>query len=228
MKKIFKNTLIFIIIFSLAIACSKETNENKEKTDAIKFKEEYEALNNTISEKDGKKIRSITIKEDNPIQYKTADELVEMINNKETFVVYFGFPDCPWCRSVIPTLIEVASKLNFQKIYYVDVKEIRDTLSLNEEGKIVVENEGSEGYKKLLKILDNVLEKYTLTNAKGKKIDTKEKRIYAPNIVAIKDGVSLKLTDGISEKQENGYVDITEEMKREMFDKIEEVLKEIA
>ena len=122
-----------------------EKKDKEEKTDAIKFKEEYESLNGTIREKDGQTIRTIKIDEENPIVYATAEEIVKKIEKKETFAVYFGFSDCPWCRSVLPTLIEVANDLKISKIYYVDVKEIRDVLVVEDE-KIKTEKEGKEGH----------------------------------------------------------------------------------
>ena len=223
MKKIIKSILVVVLLVCFTTACTEEKKE--EIKDAVRFKEEYESLNDMIREKDGKTIRRVNIPEDNPFVYKSAEELVDIINNKETFVVYFGFTDCPWCRSILPTLVEVANNLNVDKIYYVDVKEIRDELTVNEYGDVEVVSEGSEGYKKLLNLLSSVLDDYMLTDENGKKVDAKEKRIYAPNIVAVKNGVALKLTEGISDKQENGYDELTDEMKNDMYNDIECVLK---
>ena len=177
MKKILKSILVIVMFLCITTACNKNENnkDNKEITDSIRFKEEYESLNGTIREKDGKTIRSISITENNPMIYKTAEELVNMINNK-----------------------------------------------------IIVDNEGSEGYKQLLDLLDNVLDDYILTNSKGKKINTKEKRIFAPNIVAIKDGKAKALEEGISENQKDGYAELTDDIKKEMYEKIENIIKEIA
>lgn len=207
--------LIIIIAFIIGIIYIKSNS-----TDAAKFKKEYESLNGTKSKKNGQKIRSITIPKANPIIYKTADELVKMIEDKETFAVYFGFPDCPWCRSVLPTLLEVANDQNIEKLYYVDVKEIRDTLELDKENKVITKEKGSKGYQNLLKKLDKVLDSYYLTNDKGDKIDTKEKRIYAPNIVVVINGVAKEMTSGISDKQEDGYSKLTTEIEKDMYNKI--------
>lgn len=223
MKKILKSIFIFLIVCCFTAACTKENEEVI--TDAVRFKEEYESINGEIREKDGKTIRSVTIPEDNPMVYKTAEELVEMIQNKETFVVYFGFKDCPWCRSMVSTMIEVANDLNISKVYYVDVKEIRDTLTISEDGEVVISKEGTEAYKKLLDLLANVLDDYTLTDSNGKKMKTNEKRIYAPNVVAIKNGEAIKKEEGISSKQEDGYAELTDEIKSEMYEQLECVMK---
>lgn len=214
-KRILMVALLFISLFSLT-AC----NNKQATTDAMKFKEEYESLNGTKREKDGRTIRSIEIAEDNPFIYKEESDIVKLMEEKESFVVYFGFSDCPWCRSAIPTLIEVAKNVGLDKIYYVDVKEIRDTLKLDEEGNVVTDKEGTDGYYDLLEAFDNVLDSYTLTDKDGNEVNTGKKRIFAPNIISVVDGVAVELTDGISDKQTDGYMELTSEMKEESYNKI--------
>ncbi len=157
-----------------------------------KFKQEYESINDKVSEKSSKKNRSVNIPENNPMEYITAEKLVKKIDNKESFVVYFGFSECPWCRSVIEELITTAQEENIRKIYYVDVKEIRDTYTLNENNEPQKEKDGSKGYNSLIKKLSNVLNEYTLTTDDNKTVNVGEKRIYAPNVVAVVNGVKLK------------------------------------
>ena len=169
----------------------------------------------------GKKYRSLNIDSDNPFVYKEATDILEMMNNEETFVVYFGFASCPWCRSVIPQLIEVADDLGITSIYYVDVKEIRDVMIIDENKEVVVKEKGDEDYYQLLEEMDAVLEEYILTDDDGNEVKTGEKRIYAPSIVSVVDGVAVKLTDGISDKQNDGYMELTDEMINESYDKIE-------
>lgn len=224
-----RNILTFIIIvscFFTLTACTKKENNIKkteEKADSIKFKEDYEKLNGTTN--NNKTIRTIEIPSDNPFKYKNADEIVQAIDNKESFVVYFGFNSCPWCRSVVPTLIEVAKDLKIDSIYYVDVKEIRDVLELDDDNNVITKTKGSDGYYKLLTSLDSVLADYELTAENGDKIKTKEKRIFAPNIIAIVDGKPVKLTSGISSKQNDAYMELSDEMKDDMYKNINEVLE---
>lgn len=222
-----KNIIIVVLIaiITLLALASIITIYNNKNSDALKFKEEYESLNGTTREKDGKTIRSITIPKNNPMVYSDADEIVDMINNKETFVVYFGFNDCPWCRSVISTLIEVSKDEGLEKVYYVDVKEIRDTIELDSNGNVNTTIKGSDGYYKLLKLLDGVLEDYNLFDENKNEVSTGEKRIYAPNVVAIVNGKAEKLESGISDKQTDGYMKLTEEIKKETYDKFKCLIK---
>ena len=220
---------IWMLVGCVALAIVLTACSNKKdtvKTDAERFKEEYESINGTIREKDGKTIRTITIADDNPIVYATAEEIAEKIDNKETFAVYFGFKDCPWCRSIVPSLIESAKDLQLSTVYYVDVKEIRDTLEVK-DGEVTTAKDGSDGYYQLLERLDNILNDYSLNDSDGNQVDTDEKRIYAPNIVIVKNGEAVEMTDGISEKQNDAYEELTDEMLSEMHSKIYNALSQI-
>lgn len=217
MKKILIISLACVLAFTTT-ACSLF-----KKTDAVKFKEEYESLNGVKSKKTGKINRSVNISKDNVFVYKKASDIVDAINNKETFAVYFGFSECPWCRSVISTLSEVATDIGIDEIYYVDVSDIRDELEVK-NGKVVTKKEGDKSYMELLKLLDNVLDDYTLTDDSDKEISTSEKRIYAPNVVSVVAGKAIKKDTGISDKQTNPYMKLTAKMKKETYNKFKCVL----
>ena len=218
MKKILIISLACVLAFTTT-ACSLF-----KKTDAVKFKEEYESLNGVKSKKTGKINRSVNISKDNVFVYKKASDIVDAINNKETFAVYFGFSECPWCRSVISTLSEVATDIGIDEIYYVNVSDIRDELEVK-NGKIVTKKQGDKSYMKLLKLLDNVLDDYTLTDDNDKEISTSEKRIYAPNVVSVVAGKAIKKDTGISDKQTNPYMKLTAKMKKETYNKFKCILE---
>lgn len=221
MKKIF--TIILIMMLTLTLTgCS---DKPVEKTDALKFKEEYEKNNGVKNEKYNVTTRTVNIPEDNPMVYATAEEIIKKIDNKETFVVYFGFSDCPWCRSVIEELIHVAQDLKIEKVYYVDVKELRDVKELDENNNVVTSKEGDEHYMKLLEKLDSVLDDYTLTDKDGNEVSAGEKRIYAPNVVGVANGKPTELETGESEKLINPYDELTEEMRTETYNKLKCVFK---
>lgn len=216
MKKIV--CVVMITLMTLLVSgCNKDT-------DAIKFKEEYEALNGETSSS-GKKIRELKIDKENPFVYITTKDLINKIDNKETLLVYFGYASCPWCRSVVPTLISALKDNNINTIYYVNLYEIRDIIKL-EDGELVVEKEGTDEYKEILKRLDNILDEYTLTDGENE-IPTGEKRIYAPSVVSIVNGKSTKLTLGISEFQTDPYMDLTEEMIEDSYNMFKEVINEV-
>lgn len=212
MKKLITIFLLLVMTITMT-GCNKK--ENKQ-TDGYKFKEEYMSVNG-LENASGKKNREVTIDEKNPMVYSTAEEIADKIENKETFVVYFGFPTCPWCRSMIEQLLKCAKDNNQEKIYYVDVQEIRDKYSLNDEGELEKTEEGSEGYNRLIELMKDVLSDYTLTDENGNSKSTGEKRIYAPNVVAVVNGKPEKMVEGTSSKLEDPYAELTEEMKEESY-----------
>lgn len=221
MKKVLTILIIFMLMFTVT-GCNKES-EKKELTDAEKFKQEYEKING--EESYGKKTRTVSIPTDNPFIYKEASDIVEMMDNEETFLVYFGFNSCPWCRSVIEELIKIASDNNLEKIYYVDVKDIRDVKEIAEDGKIKTTKEGSKDYYKLLEKMDSVLDDYTLTNEDEEEISAEEKRIYAPNVVAVIDGKAKEMSTGTPESLKDPFQELTNELRKEIYNEFKCLIK---
>lgn len=226
-----KDNKLFMIIVTVLAAIVLVLNiqkviTNNSQTDGIKVKEEYEKLNGKKNDH-GKKYREITIDSKNKIVYKTTEEVLDLIDKKKSFVLYFGFDTCPWCRSVVPTLASVSKELN-QEVYYIDVKDIRDTFELDDDNKPKLVKKGSKDYSKLLEKLEPVLEDYTLTDSDNNEIKVGEKRIYAPSIISVIDGKAKELTTGISDKQTDGYMKLTKEMKKETYNKIKKVLKQVS
>lgn len=205
-----RDLVIKVIIAGVLIACLVMfLIPNKPTKDELKFKKEYESINNKISEHTGKKNRKVTIPEKNGVKYIDGKKLIKKIRNKDSFIVYFGFKDCPWCRSVVEILIDTMKENNVKEIYYMDIKEVRDVYKIEDE-KLVKEKEGTAEYMELIKRLGKVLEDYTVGDA-----STGEKRIYAPNIVGIKEGKAIVMQTGVSKKETNPYMKLTKTMKED-------------
>ncbi len=218
-----KKLLIFMVagLMTLAtmlglMAVQKKDENPVLKSDAIRFKEEYEALNGTMNETNKMNYPIVEIKEDNPFVYKTDDEIVKFLENG-TGIIYFGFSSCPWCRTAIPMLMKAAESTSLGEINYVDIKNIRDSLTLDDNDQVVVSAEGTNGYKEILKKLDKVLDPYYLISKNGKQIDTKEKRLYAPTVIAIKNGNILDIHVDTVKSQENGYTPLSAKEQEELF-----------
>lgn len=216
-----RNKLLIIICLTISVlsftACTKEEEQKEaKKTPAILFKEDYEALNGKTN-KSGKEHRTVNIDEKNPFMEVSASKILEMINNKKTFYVYFGSSLCPWCRSAIEKATEISKKMKINRIYYVDIWDeegneiLRDKYELK-DNKATKTQDGTEEYYKLLEAFKSVLSDYKLTNDKGKSVSTKEKRIYAPNYIYVKNGKAVKLVEGTSDKQKDSREELTEEM----------------
>lgn len=181
--------------------------QNKEKTDAVKFKEEYENLNNQVV--NDKKYLELTIDKKNPIKYKTAEEIVDIIKNK-TGIIYLGYPECPWCRNAVPVLLEAAKQTGVNDIYYLNMYDIRDKKELK-DGKVVTVEEGTEGYKKILEALGDKASVYKDLN------DESIKRIYVPLVVFVENGKVVAIQESTVESQKDPYVKLTEEQEKELL-----------
>ena len=190
--------------------------------DSYKFKKEYESLNNQDNG-NGKEYRELNISKNNRIKYSSAKEVLKMMDSNDTFLVYFGFAKCPWCRSMIENLLELADK-NEVDIYYVDVFEIRDVKELK-DGEVVEIRKGDSNYMKLLDKMNEVLDNYSLTDEDGNKMELNEKRIYAPNVVAVVNGKATKKVEGISEDLKDPYGELTTKMIKDSKEQLKCIFK---
>ena len=222
-NKIFLIIILLITIIVVGICAYTIINHEKENktngiSDALKFKNEYEELNGKVNDNNDT-YPTVTISENNTIKYVTDTEAVELLK-EGTGVIYFGFAKCPWCRSMITTLTNVA-KENKTTIYYLDILNIRSQIELvkdseNDSMKVEVKEKGTQSYYELLKLLDSKLSDYVLTDELGKKFNTGEKRLYAPTVVAFENGTIKDFHVGTIDSQENGYTKLTEKQEKEL------------
>ena len=56
-----------------------------------------------------------------------------------------------------------------------------------------------------------------MTGKDGKKIDTLEKRLYAPTVVSVKDGKILSIHVDTVASQKSGYSPLSKEEEEELF-----------
>ena len=185
-----KKKLIIICLIAILILPLTGCGEKKDtRKDAIKFKESYESLNKKTMD-NGELYRTITIADENPIIYTTYEEVQEKIANNENFIVYFGSYKSEWSRSVVPYLLEQAKTQGIDTIYYVDITPADDTGT------------------KAISIEDQYYQDVV------RELDVPE---LTDSTLAVFIGGELRgKTDGISEKQTSGNMDITGEMINDM------------
>ena len=233
MKVLDKKRIIGIILGALLVLAMgvkfyldyKEINETEEKiatADAKKFKKEYEDLNGTTAYGEIK-YKDLKISEYIPVLYKTDEEIVNILNNG-TGVIYFGFNSCPWCRSMIETLIKVIDDYEVENFYYTDIKQIRSTFKV--ENKKLVETKGTKSYYDILEKLDEYLTDYVITN-NNKDYDTNEKRLYAPTVVVVKEGEILGVHEVTVDSQTNPFDGLNDTQKEELYGIYEEMIKNL-
>ena len=181
----YKNDIIAVIIVLgfLGLISFYYLNLTKV-TDASKFKEEYS-----------------NISEDNVFVYRTDKEIIDILKHG-TGIVYLGFPECPWCQAYVSYLDEVAKETKIEKIYYLNILEIRKN--------------NTKEYQEIVSLLDN----YLSYDEEGKK------RIYVPAIVAVKEGEIIGFDDETSHDTK-GYETPEEYWKNEDLDGLKAKLEKM-
>lgn len=181
----YKNDIIAVIIVLgfLGLISFYYLNLTKV-TDASKFKEEYS-----------------NVSEDNVFVYRTDKEIIDILKHG-TGIIYLGFPECPWCQAYVSYLDEVAKETKIEKIYYLNILEIRKN--------------NTKEYQEIVSLLDN----YLSYDEEGKK------RIYVPAIVAVKEGEIIGFDDETSHDTK-GYETPEEYWKNEDLDGLKAKLEKM-
>ena len=120
----------------------------------------------------------------------TVDEILEKIENRETFIVYFGYEGCPWCICVVPVLHQVSVEKEMP-IYYLNFKN-------------TINSENVEGMKKISEICGN--------DQEG--LEEGQFSFFFPTVLYIKKGETYKVHIG-TVSGHNGFTDPLSEKQRE-------------
>lgn len=174
-KKIILFITLIILVGVISLVCIKlNSKDEKQVKDSIKFKEEYEKINDTVKPK-------VSLEDDNPFVYVSDEKIVDTLKNG-TGLIYFGFSNCPWCRNAV----NVLQYVNADKILYFDLKDKRDTYEVV-NGVLTKTKDGTKEYYEVLEILNNILDDYEIDdNSNTYKVG--EKRIYVPLVVGVLNG----------------------------------------
>ncbi len=176
------------------------------------FKLEYESLNGKNDYID------VNIPSDNNIVYADYEQIFDILDG--TGVIYFGYPECPWCRNAVPVLIEAAKEAEVDQIYYLNNNEDRDTKTLK-DGKVVTEKEGTDNYNKLLEKLGDKASTYEGLE------DNSIKRLYFPTLVVVKNGEITDYIEGTVDSQKDPQKPLNEKQKKELKDKYTKTMKKL-
>lgn len=177
--------LILLSILLLTGCSSKEQApiiDNTEITDVEKFKKEYESHNNGIE---------VIIEKDDMIKYSTSKEILDILE-KGTGIIYFGMPTCPWCRNILPILLDISKQYNIH-INYLNPGELNS-------------NQISD-YIKIKEILSPYLE----YNDEG------VKTVYLPDVYFVKEGKVMGHHLGSAPSQDDPYTKLTENQTKELI-----------
>ena len=204
--------LMPILLFVLTVfGYLKVFNTNM---DNIKFKNEYEKLN--------EKYYEVKIDKNNKIKYSSYKELYKIIG-KGTGIIYLGHNEDNDSRFAIETLLKALKDNEISDtIYYLDIYNDRDMYTI-EDNNLVYEKDkngneikGSKEYFKLIEYLDNYLGEYVLY-LDDIEFDTNVKRIPIPTIIFVKDGNIVSLESISLEINKEDSYDIFEDDISKMY-----------
>ena len=204
--------LILILILITGLVTTYILIQNSK--DSYKFKKEYESYNNKSWEYEGKKGKylNIEINKDNPIIYLNDENIVKELKEGDK-IIYFGFPDCNWCRAALPVLLKSAEENGVEKIYYYDFGEVREAFEKNKN------NEKAKIYQQIIEVLDsNITSTFESGAKKG------EKRLSAPTVVLMKDGKVSSFHYRTVDSHQNYNKNLTTEEYNELYKIYEDMM----
>ncbi len=124
----------------------------------------------------------------------SVKDMAEMMDEGKSFVIYFGFARCPWCRDAMPVLNEAAKETGTDTVYYVDTRakeEWKSNLDIDDYD-LFVEKAGD-----YLTLDDNSI-----------------KHLYTPMVLFIKDG---KIVETVSAPDYDAHEEaISDELREEL------------
>ncbi len=217
-----KKLVLLIVAALLLCGCTDKptSSDETEMSDAMKFKEEYEVHNGEFDDDRGHNYIEVEISEKNPVVYMTMEELFDLMEEGKSAIVYFGFPECPWCRTLLPSLLSALNVGGIERLYYVNNYAERDLKELK-DGEIVTTQQGSDDYYKLLEIMGDYAPVYAGLN------DDSIKHMYYPTVLFIKGGEIIASHVGTVDSQKDVWAGITEEQRKELEAELMEKLNQV-
>ena len=188
-----KKKIIVILIIVLALIGISYFLYTK---DNIRFKFSYEMLNGEKISR-GKPI-NLKIPYDNRVKYLKEKEINKFLDSG-TGVLYLGYSSCPWCRNIVPILIDVVKDNNLKRLYYIDIHNtnIKNTNLVEKLNDFLREDENNK------------------------------KVIAAPDVYVIKDGKVLSHHLGTVDSYKNPYSGMNEDEKSELRKIYNDMIKEV-
>lgn len=145
----------------------------------ISVKEEYESLNGK-SRKENCIFQTIEI-DDSVIDNSSIKEALNIFHDSAESLLYFGANWCPWCRNVLPILVEYA-KANNLRITYVNLDKKRPVYSMD-NNEIILTDKGDKDFELLTKEFNEIMQDYIIKKDDEDIILKDKLTIYIPLVV---------------------------------------------
>lgn len=146
----------------------------------------YAAYNGRpVPDAEGRTYRTVDLPYANPFTPVTAAQAAAIKNG----VVVFAFPQCPYCRNLIPALAAAAARTG-TPVAYCPLDRYRDRYVYDPQTAAPVQTQpAGPGYAQLLAWLYPLLDDYTVPAPDGTRVPVGEKRISAPTLIKVQNGV---------------------------------------
>lgn len=179
-----KKMIIISICLCYILGCSSPSKSNEKN---------YcdESTNSCTLDNDANSVQST-----HPFISITMQKAIQLFKEKKKGVIYFGYPDCPWCQEAQPILEDVSKEFPID-VYYVRTRD-------NNKEKLYTEDEK----KAIIPYLKNYL----------KEDDQGILQLYVPLVISIKDGEILQGHLGTVEDHDAHESKLTESQKKEVKD----------
>lgn len=207
-----KTVISLMLVLMSLVACNQQPALPATELPASdqSVKNAFEALNGQTAA-NGQPYMEVHIPEDSlfePINEEDALQLLE----SGTGVLIFEFPECPWCRNMMPVVDQAAKEMALSKLYTFNIREERNQITLGDDGALVTVNEGTEFYRKVLELLGESASVYDGLN------DESIRRIYAPTVFVIVDGEVLSSHVSTVDSQSDPFIPLTDAQHQELLD----------
>ncbi len=214
-RSAFRRTALALVAGLMLASCSSGSTGGEGSTGTPRptneaFITEYEELNGQKSSGENTYME-LDIPDDHRFVTASEEQVRDLLTDGDG-AIFFGFPECPWCRNAVPVMNEAAEAVNLDEIYYVNVHEMRDEKARNDNGEIVTDKEGTEFYYYLLEKLGDQAPEYKALE------DPNERRISVPLVAIVVDGKVVTTHLGTVESQEDPYIPLTAEQHDELLD----------
>jgi hypothetical protein len=173
-----KKLLVGLVMIILLTGCRIERIRESEKADT--FVADYGIKNNHI------------------FVSATANDVINILE-RGTGIIYFGYPESPFCQEIVKILNEISKQNNIEEIYYLNTKELEET--------------NPSAYQRILSLVSDYL---YYEDDNGNKI------LYLPDVYFVKNGniignhISTNLIHDELVHKEGKWIDLTDREKNEI------------
>jgi hypothetical protein len=136
-----------------------------------------------------------------------------------------GYTESDLTSVFLPIFIDVLKDNNINKVYYLDILEIRDLYKYSGSIVPVLVHEGTNAYYEIVKFLNDYLDRYYVNDPDGNRYDTAVKRINTPTIVTIKSGKVLDYHYGVGINHDEEHATLSEEEQISLKNILEKIIK---